>query len=154
MIDVKELLRELREEPYECLGNPKYAQELADWVLENNTGPFAPMVYATKTPQELEKSKRNYGDAEVSARIEQVIGTMTRIVATRGIKNFLIAGGETSGVVATVLGLSSYLIGIQIDPGVSWIRSLDGEVQLVYKSGNFGTVDFFKKAQELYDGQS
>lgn len=141
-------------EEAQCLGNPQYAQELADWVLENNNGPYAPMVYATKTPQELEKSKQTYGDAEVSARIEQVIGTMTSLVATRGIKNYLIAGGETSGVVATVLGLSSYLIGIQIDPGVSWIRSLDGEVQLVYKSGNFGTVDFFKKAQELYDGQS
>ena len=141
-------------EESQCLENPQYAQELADWVLERNNDLHAPMVYATKTPQDLEKSKQMYGDSEVSARVEQVIGTMTSILATRGIKNYLIAGGETSGVVATVLGLSAYLIGIQIDPGVSWIRSLDGEIQLVYKSGNFGTVDFFKKAQELYDNQS
>lgn len=47
---------------------------------------------------------------------------------------------------------SSYLIGRQIDPGVSWVRSLDGAYQLVLKSGNFGSVEFLEKAQEMYDG--
>lgn len=138
-----------------CLEDPSgYAAELAKWVLANNAGPYAPLVYATKSPEELEKSIKLYGDAEIALLIESVIHEMTILVAQGGTRNFLIAGGETSGVVATALELSSYLIGNQIDPGVSWIRSLDGKMYLSFKSGNFGSIDFFVKAQEMYDAQS
>ena len=135
----------------QCLNNPLYAQEIASWVLSHANDALAPLVYATKSPEELQESKILYGDSVVAEIIEQTIATLTSMLMKGGVRNYITAGGETSGVVVTALGLDAYLIGPQIDPGVSWIRSLDTTLLLALKSGNFGGVDFFVKAQEMYD---
>ena len=139
----------LRIDEGKCLHQKGYSGELALWVLDQDKKGLAPMLYATRNPEELAQIKMTYGKEDVSAMIEKVIGCVTKILAYQGVKNFIIAGGETSGVVATTLGVSSYLIGPQIDPGVSWVRSLDETIHLAFKSGNFGMVDFFEKAQEM-----
>ncbi len=139
----------LRIDEGKCLHQKGYSGELAQWVLAQDQEGLAPMLYATRNPDELVEIKAKYGKEDVSAKIEEVIGCVTRILAFQGVKNFIVAGGETSGVVATTLGVSSYLIGPEIDPGVSWVRSLDGTMHLAFKSGNFGMVDFFEKAQEM-----
>jgi len=126
-----------------------HGEDLASWVLSHNDGPYAPLLYATKTPQELEESRRLYGDADVAAAIEAVVALVVEKLARRGIGTFISAGGETSGVVATTLGLEAYLIGPQIDPGVSWLQAADSTLQVAFKSGNFGSEDFFVKAQEM-----
>jgi uncharacterized protein YgbK (DUF1537 family) len=135
----------------QCLNNPLYAQEIASWVLSHANNALAPLVYATKSPEELQESKILYGDSVVAEIIEQTIATLTSVLVKGGVRNYITAGGETSGVVVTALGLDAYLIGPQIDPGVSWIRSLDATFLLALKSGNFGGVDFFVKAQEMYE---
>ncbi|HKM08007.1 MAG TPA: 3-oxo-tetronate kinase [Sphaerochaeta sp.] len=132
-----------------CLHQKGYAGELAQWVLTQDKDGLAPMLYATRNVEELTQSQAMYGKEDVSSMIEKVIGCITKILAFQGVKNFIVAGGETSGVVATTLGVSSYLVGPQIDPGVSWVRSLDGSMHLAFKSGNFGMVDFFEKAQKM-----
>ncbi len=134
----------------QCMNNPLYAQEMAQWVLSHADDAMAPLIYATKSPEELQESKMRYGDSVVAELIEQTIATLTSLLMTGGVRNFITAGGETSGVVVNALGLDAYLIGPQIDPGVSWIRSLDKTFLLALKSGNFGGVDFFVKAQEMY----
>ncbi|MDY0287954.1 MAG: four-carbon acid sugar kinase family protein [Sphaerochaeta sp.] len=139
----------LRIEEDKCLHQKGYSGELALWVLAQDKDGPAPMLYATRNPEELREIKAKYGKEDVSAMIEKIIGCVTKILAFQGVKNFIVAGGETSGVVATTLGISSYLVGPQIDPGVSWVRSLDGAMHLAFKSGNFGMVDFFEKAQEM-----
>ena len=145
----KEKAPSLRIEEEKCLHQKGYAGELALWVLAQEQDGPAPMLYATRDAAELAKIKSLYPDEDLSAMIEKIIGCVTKILAFQGVKNFIIAGGETSGVVATTLGVSSYLVGPQIDPGVSWVRSLDGTMHLAFKSGNFGMVDFFEKAQEM-----
>ena len=137
-----------------CLDDPHYAQTLAKWVLENQTPKYAPLVYATRSPEQLEENRKRFAGSDVSSAIEAVFGRMSALLAKAGISNFLVGGGETSGVVATTLALDAYMIGPQIDPGVSWVRSLDGHYQLVLKSGNFGSVEFLQKAQEMYDGRT
>ncbi|MBI9095349.1 MAG: four-carbon acid sugar kinase family protein [Sphaerochaeta sp.] len=139
----------LRIDEDKCLNQKGYSGELALWVLAQDTKGLAPMLYATRNAEELAKIKALYPQENVSAIIEKIIGCVTKILAFQGVKNFIVAGGETSGVVATTLGVSSYLVGPQIDPGVSWVRSLDGTMHLAFKSGNFGMVDFFEKAQEM-----
>ncbi|MDH4292745.1 MAG: hypothetical protein OEV84_01505, partial [Betaproteobacteria bacterium] len=68
-------------------------------------------------------------------------------LAQKGIRKFVIAGGETSGAVVKRLGIRALRIGPAIDPGVPWTSSIGGNpVALALKSGNFGTVDFFEKA--------
>jgi len=133
-----------------ALANPEsYARELSQWVLKNMGGKYGPMIYATKSPEELERSRQQFGDANVAAAIEEVVGLVVEHLASNGVQNYISAGGETSGVVATTLGLQAYLIGPQIDPGVSWLKALDGDLQFSFKSGNFGEVDFFTKAQDM-----
>jgi hydroxypyruvate isomerase len=41
------------------------------------------------------------------------------------VTRFIVAGGETSGIVTTSLGVEGFHIGPQIAPGVPWVRSLD-----------------------------
>ena len=112
------------------------------------------MVYATRSPEQLEENRKRFAGRDVSSAIEAVFGRMSALRAKEGVTNFVGGGGETSGVVATTLALDAYMIGPEIDPGVSWVRSLDGRYQLVLKSGNFGSVEFIQKAQEMYDGRA
>lgn len=135
-----------------CLENPEYAKAVAAWVLQHQDQHFAPLVYATRSPSELAVNRKKFGDADVSSAIEHLVARLTALLAKQGVQNFIVGGGETSGVVATTLGIDAYLIGKQIDPGVSWVRSLDEMYQLVLKSGNFGSEQFLVKAQEMYNG--
>ena len=148
----KDLAPSLSIDEQACLENPEYAKDVAAWVMEHQDQYLAPLVYATRSPLELAKNRKKFGDADVSSAIEQMVSRLTALLAKQGVQNFIVGGGETSGVVATTLSIDAYLIGKQIDPGVSWVRSLDGRYQLVLKSGNFGSEQFLLKAQEMYDG--
>ncbi|MGE4453438.1 MAG: 3-oxo-tetronate kinase [Sphaerochaeta sp.] len=133
-----------------CVGDPSYPETLARWVLAHQGNPLAPMVFATRSPEELQHNREQFKGVDLAGIIEQVFGKMTAILAREGVKTFIVGGGETSGVIASTLGVDAFLIGEQIDPGVSWVQSLDKRYQLVLKSGNFGSVSFLKKAQEMY----
>ena len=62
----------------------------------------------------------------------------------------IVAGGETSGAVTTGLGYSSFYIGQEICPGVPVLIPEENRyLQLILKSGNFGSEDFFLKAMEM-----
>jgi uncharacterized protein YgbK (DUF1537 family) len=128
-------------ESQQCLDNPGYAQEVASWVLANSKEPNAPLVYATS-----DSPDKNDGAGRA---IEETFYKLTNLLSSQGLQNFIVAGGETSGVVVAALAIEGFEIGPEIDPGVSWVRSLDKEYQLVLKSGNFGEVDFFAKAQAM-----
>ncbi|AEV29072.1 hypothetical protein SpiGrapes_1258 [Sphaerochaeta pleomorpha str. Grapes] len=126
---------------HECLHNSQYAREVASWVLSQSAGELSPLVYATT---EQPDKAGNAGPA-----IEATFSALTKLLAKQGIQNFIVAGGETSAVVVAALAVEGFEIGPKIDPGVPWVRSLDKAFQLVLKSGNFGEVDFFRKAQKM-----
>ena len=68
-----------------------------------------------------------------------------------GVRQLVVAGGETAGACVQALGVSQMKIGPQIDPGVPWCHAAtDTEppvsLHLALKSGNFGGDDFFAKA--------
>jgi uncharacterized protein YgbK (DUF1537 family) len=75
----------------------------------------------------------------------------------RGVRRFVVAGGETAGAVVQALGVKGLRIGRQIDPGVPWTVSLPGNLgepplALALKSGNFGAPDFFLHAFDVLNG--
>jgi len=71
----------------------------------------------------------------------------------RGVRRFVVAGGETSGAVVQALGVRMLRIGRQIDPGVPATATIgDDPLALALKSGNFGAVDFFAKALRHLEG--
>jgi uncharacterized protein YgbK (DUF1537 family) len=132
-----------------CLAEPGYAQELADWVLAQAQGGLAPLVYATTEPAKLKALQEKFGAAKASEAVERIFGAVAQKLAAAGFNQFIVAGGETSGIVTQSLGISGFHIGPQIAPGVPWVRAVEKPLSLALKSGNFGQVRFFFEAQNL-----
>lgn len=108
-------------------------------------GPVA--VYATAAPARVKAVQEALGAERAGTLIEAALGAVAQQLVARGVRQLIVAGGETSGAVVTALGINSLRIGPQIDPGVPWTVSVDGApISLALKSGNFGSADFFSKA--------
>ncbi|MFS1467867.1 3-oxo-tetronate kinase [Vibrio lentus] len=133
-----------------CLSNGQYANEVFDWVMTNSQGDFAPLVYATADAAELKSIQEEYGAQASSHAVEQFFSQLAIKLQQHGVKNFIVAGGETSGVVTQSLAVKGFHIGPQIAPGVPWVKSVEGELSLALKSGNFGDESFFAKAQSFF----
>src|SRR5580765_27076 len=97
------------------------------------------LIYATATPHELRAVQKKLRVDKTSQLVEQALGEIARGLHERGVRRFVIAGGETSGAVVQALGVRTLRIGPQIDPGVPATVALDGQpLALTLKSGNFG----------------
>src|SRR4051812_34063523 len=130
-----------------CLNDADYAGELFAWVLSQPTGDLAPLVYATTDPANLGEIQQRFGAEEASAAVERTFGKLATLLADDGFDTFIVAGGETSGIVVQSLGVTGFHIGPQIAPGVPWVRAVDCPISLALKSGNFGKESFFFDAQ-------
>lgn len=124
-----------------------YAEQLCDWVEANSQQPLAPLLYATADAQQLQVIQQRYGAARSSEAVEQLFAAVARELKARGWQRFIVAGGETSGVVAQSLGVTGFHIGPTISPGVPWVRDIHQPLSLALKSGNFGDEQFFTRAQ-------
>ncbi|MFA0525092.1 3-oxo-tetronate kinase [Vibrio sp. 10N.222.52.C3] len=133
-----------------CLTNDQYANEVFDWVMTHIQSEFAPLVYATAEATALKAIQEEYGAHASSYAVEQFFSQLAIKLQQKGVKNFIVAGGETSGVVTQSLAVKGFHIGPQIAPGVPWVRSVEGDLSLALKSGNFGDENFFAKAQSFF----
>ena len=132
-----------------CLEDADYPAELAQWVLAQPLTP-APLVYATTSPGELARIQESHGQQAASDAVEHCFARLAQLLQGAGVDRFIIAGGETSSRVTQALGVKAFHIGPQIAPGVPWVRAIDAPLSLALKSGNFGSDDFFDKAQEYF----
>ncbi|MFB4359967.1 four-carbon acid sugar kinase family protein [Pantoea sp. BS_8] len=130
-----------------CLNDEQYAGALCDWVVEHADGPLAPMLFATADAQQLQSIQQHFGAQRSSEAVEQLFAQVARDLQSRGWQRFIVAGGETSGVVAQSLGVTAFHIGPVISPGVPWVRDIQQPLSLALKSGNFGDEQFFRRAQ-------
>ena len=106
-----------------------------------------PLIYATASPERVKAAQEKLGVERAGTLVEQALAAIARGLVERGVRQMLVAGGETSGAVVTALGVRGLQIGPQIDPGVPWTTTIGATpLALALKSGNFGTVDFFTKA--------
>ncbi|USE36208.1 3-oxo-tetronate kinase [Endozoicomonas sp. SCSIO W0465] len=133
-----------------CIDQENYSHEVSLWVKEHLDDTYAPMVYATASKGDLDVIQQTHGAEAASQAVETFFSQLAHHLQEIGVKNFIVAGGETSGVVTQSLGVRGFHIGPQIAPGVPWVRSIAQPLSLALKSGNFGDIDFFKKAQEFY----
>ena len=131
-----------------CLDDADYVDDLFSWTLTHCDDAYAPLLYATTSPEELGRVKASFPGRDIGAAIEETFGQLAVRLKDAGVENFIVAGGETSGMVVQSLQLSAFHIGPQIDPGVPWIKAVGQPIFLALKSGNFGSDDFFVKAQE------
>ena len=108
------------------------------------------LVYSSAEAQSIKAVQGQLGVAEAGAMVEHALAAIARGLVQLGVRQLVVAGGETSGACVQVLGVTQMQIGPQIDPGVPWCHAVsdvapDG-LHLTLKSGNFGTEDFFTKA--------
>ena len=111
------------------------------------------LVYSTAQPEAVKAVQARLGVAEAGAIVERTLASIARGLVLSGVRQLVVAGGETSGACVQALSISQMQIGPQIDPGVPWCHAASaaagGEgLHLALKSGNFGTDDFFSKVFE------
>ena len=118
-----------------------------EW-LANQPESAAPIVYATADPASVAAAQERLGVERASAVVEEALATCAVAARVRGVRRFVVAGGETSGAVTRALGISRLDIGPEIAPGVPWCfaESAGQAVAITLKSGNFGAESFFADA--------
>ncbi len=136
-------------DPLRISGGVDVAAEALAWAEPLlAAGPV--LVYSTAEPSAVRAIQGKLGVEQAGAMVEQTIAAIARGLVERGVRQLIVAGGETSGACVQALGIAQMRIGAQIDPGVPWCFAASdvapGGLHLTLKSGNFGTADFFSKA--------
>jgi 3-dehydrotetronate 4-kinase len=135
-------------DPMKIAENPGELPRLIEWATDQvATGSV--LLYSSGGPGKVQAVQQRLGHAPAAALVEQTFGSLAVALAGRGVRTFVVAGGETSGAVLEALNIRMLTFGDELDPGVPWTSSLepDGFV-FALKSGNFGSRNFFVKALE------
>ncbi|MDR2327215.1 MAG: four-carbon acid sugar kinase family protein [Acidovorax sp.] len=119
------------------------------WAGEHlSSGPV--LVYSTAEPEAVRTIQSQLGVENAGALVEQTIAAISCGLVEMGVRQLVVAGGETSGACVQALGIAQMRIGEQIDPGVPWCfastKLAPQGLHITLKSGNFGSPDFFTKA--------
>ena len=135
-------------EPLRIASGSDAVQEALAWAKPRlKDGPV--LVYSTADASGVKAVQTQLGADAAGALVERTLAAIASGLVQLGVRQLLVAGGETSGACVQALGVTQLQIGPQIDPGVPWCHALlpSGEgLHLALKSGNFGSADFFAKA--------
>jgi uncharacterized protein YgbK (DUF1537 family) len=109
------------------------------------------LVYSTSNPERVKAVQDRLGIEQSGTMIEAALATIARGLTDLGVRQLIVAGGETAGACVQALQVTQLKIGPQIDPGVPWCYARANieppvKLHLALKSGNFGADDFFAKA--------
>jgi uncharacterized protein YgbK (DUF1537 family) len=126
----------------------KTLSDLLGWAEEAlKAGPA--LIYASAPPEKVAAVQERFGRENAGAMIEHAVARLAAGLAAKGVRRFVIAGGETSGAAVSALKVEALEIGPQIAPGVPACLSYGApRYALALKSGNFGGPDFFAEALE------
>lgn len=109
------------------------------------------LIYSSADPGAVLSVQGQLGADAAGALVERTLAAIARGLVARGVRQLVVAGGETSGACIHALNITQLKIGAQIDPGVPWCHAATNAapgqgLHLALKSGNFGADDFFSKA--------
>jgi uncharacterized protein YgbK (DUF1537 family) len=139
-------------DPFDVARDARAVQKVLGWAAPRlAAGPL--LVYSTADPAAVRLVQSELGSEDAGLLMERTLGAVAQGLVALGVRQLVVAGGETSGSCVQALGIGHLQIGAQIDPGVPWChaRAADAggvELHVALKSGNFGAVDFFSKAFE------
>lgn len=133
----------------EAAGTDAAAEALAWAAPALAAGPV--LIYSTAEAGAVKAVQGRLGVEDAGALVERTLARIAQGLVRSGVRQLIVAGGETSGACVQALGITQMQIGPQIDPGVPWCHAASEAAQgqglhLALKSGNFGTDDFFTKA--------
>ena len=140
-------------DPLAIASGTDVVSQALEWARPQlSNGPV--LIYATAEPEAVKAIQTQLGVAKAGELVEQTLSNIAKGLVQAGVRQLVIAGGETSGAVVQALHVERMVIGPQIDPGVPWTSVTSpvchGEtVHVTLKSGNFGTNDFFTKSFTL-----
>ena len=134
-------------DPLKIAASPAELPRIIEWACEQiERGSL--LLYSTGEPGRIQAVQGRLGLA-AAGLVERTFGSLAVALAERGVRTFVVAGGETSAAVLQALRIRMLTFGDELDPGVPWTSSLDPEgFVFALKSGNFGSPDFFIKARE------
>ncbi|RDG37438.1 four-carbon acid sugar kinase family protein [Streptomyces corynorhini] len=123
---------------------------LTDWARTHWADePGRPvLVYAVGSLTDIERHPPE-GLRPAAELVEDALADCAVAFAGAGARQFVVAGGETSGSVVRALGVRRLELGPALAPGVSWTHGSapDGaSYNLALKSGNFGGPSLFTGA--------
>ncbi len=137
-------------DPLRIAAGVDVAAEVLAWAAPLlQAGPL--LVYSTAEPSAVKATQGALGVERAGLLVEATLARIAAGLVGLGVRQLVVAGGETSGACVQALEVRQLKIGPQIDPGVPWCHATcalagsDG-LHLSLKSGNFGTDDFFTKA--------
>lgn len=133
-------------DPMAIANGTDVAAEALAWAAGQD--PATPvLIYSSADPDEVSSIQDTLGRDKAGAMVEKTFGQIAIGLVEGGVRQLIVAGGETSGAVVRSLEVMALRIGPEIDPGVPWTETLnEPALALALKSGNFGTEDFFQKA--------
>ena len=135
-------------EPAQVISGRQTPMDVARWLMATRGLPIA---YSSADPAAVRASQAALGKEATAHALESFFGATAACLAELGVARILAAGGETSGAIVEALNIDTLEIGPEIDPGVPALRAGEGLV-LALKSGNFGAVDYFEKADRILGG--
>lgn len=114
------------------------------------------LVHTANDPERIRKTKergeqRGMTDEAVGKAVSHAMCAVVRRVLTEsGCRKLAVAGGDTSAAVTEELEIYRMDIGEEIEPGVPVMtgKTIFGPMDLVLKSGSFGSEAFLEKAAE------
>lgn len=126
-------------------GSQTLSDLLTEWEHHREDEAF--LIYSTNDPDSVASVQSTLGVEKAAGLVETTLADFAKSLADRGVRKFVVAGGETSGAVTRTLQVKSLSIGPEIAPGVPWtIAHHEPSLLLAFKSGNFGGEDFFMDA--------
>ena len=126
------------------------ASQALDWAAAK-LGNETVLIYSTADADSVALTQRSLGAQRAGSMLEQTLARIALGLVEQGVRQLIVAGGETAGACVQALNITQLRIGPQIDPGVPWCHAETDAapgagLHLALKSGNFGTDDFFTKA--------
>ena len=123
------------------------ARQALAWA-DGKLGQTPVVIAASAPPDRVAALQARLGRDAAGALVERTLALVAAGLVAAGVRQMVVAGGETSGAVVSALGVRRLRIGAEIDPGVPWTYAEgDGPPMLLaLKSGNFGGRDFFTAA--------
>ncbi len=111
------------------------------------------LIYSSASADAVRAVQQQHGVERAGHQIEQALAAIACGLVEQGVRQLIVAGGETSGACVQALGIEQMQIGAQIDPGVPWCHAQSplsrAGLHLALKSGNFGGPDFFSRSFAL-----
>lgn len=114
-----------------------------------NLGDGPILIHSSASPQEVSRAQRQLGQARAAEITEDSLSTIAEGLVGLGIRQLIVAGGETSGAVVRRLGITTAHVGKEVSPGVPWLKTETYPgLSILLKSGNLGTPGLFLDAWE------